>query len=47
MSKLLRFRIGRWLIHAGLKCFPKGRVRHELTVLIEEWTRRVRVEIAR
>lgn len=43
---LLRFTLGRALIHLGLHALPKGRVRSELFSLVDEWTTRVRKEIA-
>ena len=47
MPDLWRFRIGSWLIHAGLNVMPNGRVRHELTALIEEWARHMRRALVR
>ena len=44
---LLRFRIGRWLIHAGLRMWPQGRARQELTGVLADWGLKVRQEIAR
>ena len=41
---LVRFAIGRALIHAGLRVMPLGRVRAELTVLLWDWGQQVRVE---
>jgi len=39
---LVRFRVGRTLIHAGLKAMPHGRVRRELHRLLEQWSEQVR-----
>lgn len=41
-----RLRLGRWLIHTGLKVMPHGRVRREITEVLEQWAFKVRVEIA-
>jgi hypothetical protein len=43
---LLRFTVGRALIHAGLAVMPHGRVRRELTTLLLSWSRHVRAELA-
>ena len=40
-----RFRIGRWLIHAGLLVWPEGRCRGEVVALLTEWAAKVRQEI--
>jgi len=40
--RLLRFAIGRMLIHAGLKVMPPGRVRSELFQQFELWSTKVR-----
>jgi len=41
-----RFRVGRWLIHVGLRCWPKGRCQHEVTFLLGKWAEQVRRELA-
>lgn len=46
MLQLCRFTLGRWLVHAGIKTMPKGRVRAELTDLLNAWGRKVRTELA-
>jgi len=43
--ELARFTIGRALIHAGLRVMPDGRVRAELTRLLEEWSAKVRATL--
>lgn len=40
--RLWRFRIGRALIHAGLRIMPEGRVRSELYGLMDQWATKVR-----
>lgn len=44
--RMLRFKLGRALIHAGLKAFPPGRARDELTSLLWEWGAKVRTAVA-
>jgi len=44
---LLRHRIGRWLLIAGLRVMPKGRARSELFALMDQWTTKVRDELRR
>lgn len=39
--RLLRFRIGRFIIHSGMSILPRGRVRSDLYQLIDEWATRV------
>jgi hypothetical protein len=39
--RMLRYRIGRAVLHAGLRILPAGRVRTELTILIQHWARNV------
>lgn len=41
----LRFVVGRWLIHAGLKAMPHGRVRRELHRTLEQWSDGVRKKL--
>ena len=43
--RLLRYTIGRALMHLGLNIMPKGRSRHELTILLEHWARKIHMEI--
>ena len=38
----LRFAIGRWIMHVGLKVMPVGRSRDELTLILRSWSRHVR-----
>jgi hypothetical protein len=45
--RLFRYWLGRTLIHAGLRAFPPGRVRTEVTELLNEWGRQVGRELAR
>ena len=40
--RLVRFRVGRALIHAGLRVLPPGRVQTELYALVDQWASRVR-----
>ena len=40
--RLMRFTIGRWLIHAGIAIFPRGRVKPELLEILEQWSAHVR-----
>ncbi len=44
--RLLRFHIGRALLHAGLRALRPGRVRSELSALMDVWATRVRQETA-
>lgn len=37
MINHLRFAVGRWLIHAGLRVMPEGKVRRELSNLFFAW----------
>jgi hypothetical protein len=37
----LRFAIGRWVMHWGLRVMPKGRSRQELTQILKSWSRHV------
>jgi hypothetical protein len=46
MVRMLRFRLGRALIHTGLRAFPPGRARDELTVVLWSWGNAVRAELA-
>ena len=42
-----RFTIGRWLVHFGVRVvMPPGRVRAELTDLLNEWGQSLMEEIA-
>jgi len=34
---LERYRVGRFLVHLGLRVMPPGRVKDELTEVIREW----------
>lgn len=43
--RLLRFAVGRWLIHAGLAAMPPGRVRDELDAILRKWGTDVRAEL--
>jgi hypothetical protein len=42
---LARFAVGRTLMHIGLRIMPRGRSRHELTILLQHWAARVRSEL--
>ncbi len=44
--RLLRFRIGRALIHLGLRVLPAGGVRTEITGVLEQWAQKVYKELA-
>ena len=39
--RLLRFQVGRFIIHSGMRVLPPGRVRSELYKLIDEWATKV------
>jgi hypothetical protein len=39
--RVLRFMVGRWLVHLGLRVMPAGRVRQELDDLFNDWGIRV------
>jgi len=39
--RILRFRIGRFIIHSGMRVLPPGKVRSDLYQLIDEWATRV------
>lgn len=41
MEREVRYTIGRWLVHLGLRIMPAGRVRSELYTLLDEWATRV------
>ncbi len=43
--RLFRFWCGRHLMHAGLRAFPKGRVRNELGEVLNAWGRDVRLAL--
>lgn len=43
--RLLRFWLGRVLIHVGLRVMPPGRVRRELHGMLALWGARVRLEV--
>jgi len=43
----VRFLIGRAVIHFGIRLLPKGRVRSELTVILDEWATRVYLKIGK
>lgn len=43
---MLRLYVGRALLHAGLRVLPPGRVRCELSALIDQWSTKVHREIA-
>ena len=45
--RLLRFSLGRTLIHAGLKAMPHGRARREIHRVLEQWGEGVRTELRR
>jgi hypothetical protein len=45
--RLLRFTIGRWLMHLGLIVMPPGRGRRELHRMLMDWSLQVRAEIVR
>jgi hypothetical protein len=40
--RMLRYIVGRWLIHLGLRVLPRGRVRDEIHNLLGAWAYRVR-----
>jgi hypothetical protein len=42
---MIRFWLGRQLIHLGLRALPQGRVRRELYRTIELWGEQVRQEL--
>lgn len=44
--RLLRFTVGRWLIHAGLRALPPGKVRTELEDMLRWWGNGVRARVA-
>jgi|GEM_PF-6942974 len=44
--RMLRFHIGRALLHAGLRTLPPGRVRCELSALIDKWSTKVQHEVS-
>jgi hypothetical protein len=41
VMRMLRFRVGRALMHLGLNILPPGRVNDELTEILNEWGRKV------
>lgn len=45
--KMLRYRIGRLVVHAGLRIMPPSRARSELFTLIDLWSTHVRLTIER
>jgi hypothetical protein len=43
--RLLRFTIGRWLMHLGLIVMPPGRGRHELHRMLMDWSLQVSADV--
>lgn len=41
MQRKVRYTLGRWLVHFGLRIMPAGRVRSELYTLLDGWSTRV------
>lgn len=41
----VRYIIGRWLIHTGIRVMPWGRVRNELMALVQQWSDGVRATV--
>ena len=39
--RMLRFRLGRWFLHIGLRVLPPGRVQSELYALVDQWATKV------
>jgi hypothetical protein len=46
MERRVRYTLGRWLVHLGLRIMPAGRIRSELYTLLDEWGTRVYAELA-
>lgn len=44
--RMLRYHLGRSLVHAGIRVMPSGRVKSELYALIDHWSTKVRDTIA-
>lgn len=42
---LIRFGIGNWMIHTGLKIWPDGRAKSEVTAIISAWRNHVVAEV--
>lgn len=45
MIQLIRFSLGRALIHLGLSVMPEGRARSELYQLLELWGTKIRADV--
>ena len=43
---LLRYRLARSLIHAGLRVMPAGRARSEINAMLWTWNMKVRATLA-
>ena len=43
--RLMRFAIGRWLVHCGLRVMPPGAARAELTDIFWQWRTHVTVQV--
>ena len=43
--RLMRFAIGRWLVHCGLRVMPPGPARAELTDIFWQWRTHVTVQV--
>lgn len=43
--RMARFRIGRWLIHAGIRAMPHGRCRSELSNALWAWGMKVNATV--
>jgi len=43
--KMLRYTVGRWLVHCGLRVMPPGASRAELTDIFWQWRRHVTVQV--
>jgi len=46
MMRLLRFAIGRWLVHCGLRVMPRGLARAELNDIFWQWRRHVTEQVS-
>ena len=42
---MLRLHVGRWLIHTGLKALPPGKVKTEVTAVLQAWGDHVRATV--
>lgn len=45
--RMMRYRLGRFLMHAGLRVLPPGPVQSELYTLVDQWATKVHKHLER